>query len=145
MRHYKKNLCFKLSLQYKCTNGDFYISVLWILKPISKKHSPKHVEHNDTPLLVCCLNSQQHFSHILTFSQHPHGLYNLQQKVQDAICYSYKYGEGIYTAESIRRSSTPSMEKFQAAYILLPSSVINGRQEQKQEKQRHHLMSNIIS
>jgi hypothetical protein len=43
----------------------------------------KHLEHNDVPLLVYCLNSQQHFSHILPFSQLPRGVYNLQQTVQE--------------------------------------------------------------
>jgi hypothetical protein len=43
----------------------------------------KHLEHDDAPLLVYCLNSQQHFSHIPPFSQHPRGIYNLQQTVQE--------------------------------------------------------------
>jgi hypothetical protein len=66
-----------------------------------KQHIIKHVEHNDAPLLVCCLNSQQHFSHILPFSQHPCGLYNLQQTVQEVLVASKMFSGNI---ESTSRS-----------------------------------------
>jgi hypothetical protein len=45
----------------------------------------KHVKHNHAPLLVYCPSSQQHFSHIFPFSQHPRGIYNLQQTVQEVL------------------------------------------------------------
>jgi hypothetical protein len=70
-----------------------------------KQHITKHVEYNDALLLVCCLNSQQHFSHVLPFSQHPRGLYNLQQTVQEVLVSSKMFSSNTESTSISKQKS----------------------------------------